>query len=206
MQIQNFIKFVPISFTNKNIQFSLDKLPSYTKKSVHANLVIGSSLHFIQCICRSNLPISPPSKQSYITVIETSLQKNVETLQEAASEALGSLSSRFDISNSLPKWLGNLQGKASFNVRRGWATAFGYVRLSRYNDILEVLCNVIENDLDVEVKRNSVKSMGLIFSRITTFQGIIHWDRTDEILCWHREYGQSLQIVWMIILSTQGEM
>ena len=129
----------------------------------------------------------------------------METLQEAASEALGSLSSRFDISNNLPKWLGNVQGKASFIVRRGWATAFGYARLSRHNDILEVLCNVIENDLDVEVKRNSAKSIGLIFSRITTFQGTPHGDCANEILCWRAEYGRPLQIVWMIIPSTQGE-
>jgi hypothetical protein len=68
--------------------------------------------------------------------------------------------------------------------------AFGHVRLSRYNDILEVLCNSIENDLDVEVKRNSAKSIGLIFSRITTIQGSQHLDCTDEILCWCAEYGR----------------
>lgn len=190
MQILNSIKFVPISFTNKNIQFCLDKLPPYTKKSVHANLVIGSSLHFIQCICTSSLAISPASKQSYITVIETSLQKNVEALQDAASEALGSLSNRFDISYDLPKWLGNLQGKLSFTVRRGWATALGHVRLSQYDDILEILCGVIANDADVEVKRNSVKSIGLLFSKITTFQGTPFWDCSNETLCWHRECGQ----------------
>ena len=154
----------------------------------------------------SSLPISPASKRSYITVIETSLQKNVEALQDTASEALGSLSSRFDISYDLPKWLGNLQGRLSFTVRRGWATALGHVRFSQYDNILEILCSVITNDADVEVKRNSVKSIGLIFSRITTFQGIPFWDCTNEILCWRQACGRPLQIVWMIILSTQGEM
>ena len=150
---------------------------------MHANLVLFSSLRFIKCISESSLPISPPAKQSYITVIENSLQKNLETLQEAASEALGSLSKRFDVSNHLRKWLGHLQGKSSFIVRRGWATALGYVRLSEYNDILEVLRSVVENDADVEVKRNSIKSIGLIFSGITAFQGTTRWNYADEILC-----------------------
>lgn len=47
----------------------------------------------------------------------------------------------------------------------------GYIRSSEYNEILSVLCDTIELDGDVEVKRNAVNSIGLIFSRITEFHG-----------------------------------
>ena len=75
--------------TDKKIQFCLDELPSYTKKSVHANLVTVSSLQFVQCICHAILPISPLTMESYLTLVESALQKNIEALQQAASEALG---------------------------------------------------------------------------------------------------------------------
>lgn len=47
--------------------------------------------------------------------------------------------------------------------------ALGWIFVSDYGDILEVLCVIIENEKDIEVKRNAVQSIGLIFSRINTF-------------------------------------
>jgi hypothetical protein len=88
-----------------------------------------------------------------------------------ASEALGSLSNQFDVSTNLQKWLGNLQGKVNFIVRRGWATALGHIRTSEYPEILSSLGDSIESDGDVEVKRNAINSVRMIFSRISDFHG-----------------------------------
>jgi hypothetical protein len=149
----------------------LEKLPAYTKKSVHANLVTISSLRFIKCISESRLPVSSSTTQTYITLIETSLQKNNESVQQAASEALGSLSNRFDMSNNLLKWLENLRSKSTFTVRRGWATALGHIRVNESTSVLSKLCDAIEKDGDIEVKRNAIKSFGMIFSREDKIEG-----------------------------------
>ena len=150
----------------------LEKLPAYTKKSVHANQVTISSLRFVQCISETQLPVSTSTIQTYIALIETSLQKNNETVQQAASEALGSLSNRFDMSNNLPKWLGNLRSKSTFTVRRGWATALGHQRVKDYTSVLSKLCDAIEKDWDIEVKRNAIKSIGMIFLREDEIKGM----------------------------------
>jgi len=147
------------------MQFCVEKVPAYTKKSVHSNLVTLASLAFIQCICTSILPVSPSTQQSYITVIENALGKNIEVTQQKASKALGAMSERFNLTPSMDKWLRNLQAKATFIVRRGWATAFGYLRSSRVNETLMALCDAIDTDLDVEVRRNAVQSIQLICSR-----------------------------------------
>jgi len=157
---------------NKTLQSCLDKLPAYAKKSVHSNLITVSSLRFIQAICGSHLPISTPNQQTYLSIIESSLQKNIDTVQQASAEALGSLSIRFDISNNLQKWFGNLQPKSTFIVRRGWAVALGYLRLHEYYTVLSKLWHTIENDGDVEVKRNAIGSIGMIFPRMNTFEGM----------------------------------
>jgi hypothetical protein len=160
----------------QNIQTCLERLPAYAKKSVHANLVTISSLRFIQCISESKLPVSTSTIQTYIILIEGSLQKNNETVQHAASEAFGSLSCRFDISNNLPKWLGNLRSKSTFTLRRGWATALGHLRVKEYTSVLSKLCNAIEKDGDIEVKRNAIKSIGMVFSREDETEGISFCD------------------------------
>jgi hypothetical protein len=155
----------------QNIQYCLQKLPDYTRKSVHASGVIISSLRFIECICTSSLPVDDTSIQSYIQLIESSFHKPVDKIQQAASEALGALSQRYDISPFFPKWSGNLSAKTNFILRRGWALAFGYLHLSCYDDILELLCNTIENENDIETKRNAIKSVRLIFSKAPSVNG-----------------------------------
>ena len=149
----------------QNIQLCLEKLPAYTKKSVHANLVTISSLRFIQCMCESKLPISSSTVQTYLTLVESSLQKNTETVQEAASKALGSLSCRFDLSDNLPRWMGNLSSKSTFTVRRGWATTLGHLRVVDYTNVVSKLCDAIQKDGDIEVKRNAIQSVGLVLTR-----------------------------------------
>jgi len=149
----------------QTIQSLVEKVPAYTKKSVHSNLVTLASLAFMQCMCASILPISPSTKQSYIAAIENALGKNVEVTQYKSSEALGAMSERFDLTPSVDKWLRNLQGKSTFTVRRGWAKAFGYLRSSKVNETLVALCDAIETDADVEVRRNALQSIKLICSR-----------------------------------------
>jgi hypothetical protein len=134
-------------------------------------MVTISSLRFIQRICSSNLPISDSSFQSYISRIELALHKGDETVQQAASEALGSLSTRYNVAPLLPKWANHLKSKSNFVLRRGWAAALGYVYLSEYNFVLELLCHTLENETDVETKRNAAKSVGRIFERVTDVEG-----------------------------------
>ena len=147
-------------------------LPPYTKKSVHSTLVTIASLRFIQCICDSKLPISPSSIHSYVSLIESSLDMNAETVQQAASQALGSVSARYDLAPYMQNWYGLLETKTGYILRRGWALAFGYLHLSSYNDIFSTLCTTIQNDVDIEVRRNAVKSIGSILSRVTNVQSI----------------------------------
>jgi len=111
-----------------------------------------------------------------------SLQKNNESVQEAASDALGSLSNRFAVSDNLQKWLANLRSKSTFTVRRGWATALGHVRIKGYTNVLLKLCDAIEKDGDIEVKRNATKSVGMIFSREDEVEGTSLCNYIDEIV------------------------
>jgi len=149
----------------QDVQYCLQKLPDYAKKSVHASLITNASLQFIKCISSSQLPIADTTLELYIQLIELSFHKSSELIQQTASEALGELSIRQDISSHLSIWFRNLQGKSSFIVHRGWALTFGYIHLSQYDDVLSVLYDSIEREMDIEAKRNAIKSVGLIFSR-----------------------------------------
>jgi len=147
-------------------------LPEYTKKSVHASLVIFASLRFIQCISTSHLYIDNSTIDSYLQAIESSFHKSSEAIQQVTSEALGALSQRRDFSENLTKWYRNLQGRSSFIVRRGWALGFGYIHLPHDEEVVSVLCDTIHREADIEAKRNAVKSVGLIFSRIKSIDGM----------------------------------
>jgi hypothetical protein len=150
----------------------LDLLPAYAKKSVHSTLVTTSSLYFIQCTCRSRLPLSSATIQSYVSFIENSITKNIEFVQQVASEAIGALSKRTDLSPYLEKWIENISKRGTFVVRRGWSMALGYISLPDYNRVLSALCDTIENDIDIETKRNSIMSINLIFSKMEICKGI----------------------------------
>lgn len=149
----------------------MEKLPPYAQKSVHATMITISSLRFIQCICSSNLPISETSFQSYISRIELALHKNDESVQQAASEALGSLSTRYNVASLLPKWANHLKSKSNFILRRGWTTALGHVHLFEYDSVLTLLCQPLENETDVETKRNAARSIGRISKRVVNVEG-----------------------------------
>src|SRR5579862_6587834 len=99
-------------------------------------MVSISSLCFIQCICSSNLPITDTSFQSYIARIELTLHNGDETVQQAASKALGSLSTRYNVASLLPKWSTHLNINSNFILRRGWTMTLGYLHLSEYEFIL----------------------------------------------------------------------
>ena len=119
--------------------------------------------------------------QSYIVLIESAMHKNIDTVQQTASEALSSLSNRFDISGRLQTWLGNINRKTTFTVRRGWTIALGYVHIPEYRPVLSALCDTVGNDIDVEAKRNALKSIGLIFSKLETFAGSFFLYVVDEM-------------------------
>ena len=154
----------------ENIQHCLDKLPAYTKKSVHASLVATSSLYFVRCICNSELPISRDTLTSYIKLIETSVQKGTEAVQQASSLALGAVSHRIDLSIYLTEWLPHLRHKTNFTARRGWTMALGHIELQSYITLLLALCESILSEKDIEAKRNAIQSVGLIFSRLTYWE------------------------------------
>lgn len=109
---------------------------------------------------------------------------NAETVQQAASQALESVSARSDLTPYVKKWYGLLETKTGFILRRGWALAFGYLHLSSYEDTFSTLCTTIQNDVDIEVRRNAIKSVGLILSRVANVQSITFFpfDRSDKIL------------------------
>jgi hypothetical protein len=77
----------------------------------------------------------------------------------------------------------------NFIARRGWATALGFVSLADYIEVLTLLTEVSEQETDVEVKRNAVKSIGAIFSRLDNLQGTVFRNYADEILRWCRVHG-----------------
>ena len=135
-------------------------------------MVSISSFRFIQCICSSNLPITDTSFQSYIARIELALHKGDETVQEAGSKALGPLSTRYNVASLLPKWSTHLKSNSNFILRRGWTTTFGYIHLSEYEVILGLLCQSLENETDIEAKRNAAKSIGLVFERVTDVESM----------------------------------
>ena len=43
----------------------------------------------------------------------------------------------------------------------------GYLHLSEYEFILGLLCQSLENETDIEAKRNAANSIGLVFERVT---------------------------------------
>jgi hypothetical protein len=122
--------------------------------------------------------------RSYITHIEQSLLKSATTIQDAASEALGALSKRHDVSSLVPKWIKAVRESSNFTARRGWAATLGHVSLSDYVGILELLSEVAESEADVEVKRNAVKSIGTIFSRLVAIQSTLPYEYSDEMRLW----------------------
>ena len=144
----------------------MEKLPAYTKKSVQSSLISLASLVFIKSIILSHVPVSPTSTTSYIKLIENALTSNTEITQQTAAEALGAMGQTgIPLTPKVDKWLSNLGGKATFIMRRGWATAFGYVLSGKIEEIISALCDTIERDVDVEVRRNAVQSIGLIATR-----------------------------------------
>jgi len=80
---------------------------------------------------------------------------------------------RHDVSSLLPRWAIYLDGKSNFILRRGWTTALGYATLANYDSVLLLLCQSLEHEADVEAKRNSAKSIGRIFERVTNVEGIL---------------------------------
>lgn len=120
--------------------------------------------------------------QSYITLIEQSLLKSATAIQDTACEALGALSIRYEVSSLEPEWVKAVRESSNFTARRGWAAALGHVSLSNYVGVLELLSEVAEDEADVEVKRNAVKSIGAIFSRLVTIHGIFPHEYADEML------------------------
>jgi hypothetical protein len=122
--------------------------------------------------------------QSYITLIEQSLLKSATIIQDTASDALGALSKQHDISSLVPKWIKAVRESSNFTARRGFASALGHVSLSDYADVLELLSEVAENEADVEVKRNAVKSIGAIFSRLVTMPSTFPYEYADEMRLW----------------------
>lgn len=98
--------------------------------------------------------------------MENALAKNTEITQQTAAEALGAMGQAgIDLNPKVGNWLSNLGGKATFIVRRGWASAFGYVLSDKTGEIVSALCHTIERDADVEARRNALRSIGLIAFR-----------------------------------------